>query len=92
MLADYPPREYPEPEVAPPKKGARGAPPPPKVDPKKAPPPKKKKKVPPFPTPDWAIALEAVVDTVKSLEQCVQQRENLELTPKFLENVKSVLE
>lgn len=51
MLADYPPREYPEPEPVQPKKGARGAPPP-KADPKAA--PKKKKKTPPFPTPEWA--------------------------------------
>lgn len=66
MLADYPIREYPEPEPLPQKKGARGAPP--KPDPKKAPPPKKKKKQPPFPTPEWALQLDAVVDTIKNLD------------------------
>jgi hypothetical protein len=75
MLEDYPPREYPEPELLPAKKGARGAPPP------KAPPPKKKgKKTPPFPTPDWALQLDAVVETVKNMETLVVDKANLELS------------
>ena len=54
MLLDYPEREYPEMEVFDPKK-KKGAPPK-KEEVKK----KKKKKEPPFPTPDWAIELDAV--------------------------------
>lgn len=53
MLQDYPQREYPEPEPL----DAKGKPI--KKDPKAK--PKKKKKEPPFPTPDWAIELDAVI-------------------------------
>ncbi len=56
MLLDYPEREYPEMEVFDPKK-KKGAPPK-KEEVKK---PKKKKKEPPFPTPEWALELDAVV-------------------------------
>lgn len=53
MLMDYPEREYPVVEVVDPKK-KKGK----KEEEKKK---KKKKKEPPFPTPDWASELEAVV-------------------------------
>ncbi len=56
MLLDYPEREYPEMEVFDPKKKGKQAPPK-KEEVKK----KKKKKEPPFPTPDWALELDAVV-------------------------------
>jgi hypothetical protein len=56
MLLDYPEREYPEMEMFDPKKKGKQAPPK-KEEVKK----KKKKKEPPFPTPDWAIELDAVV-------------------------------
>jgi hypothetical protein len=56
MLLDYPEREYPEMEIFDPKKKGKQAPPK-KEEVKK----KKKKKQPPFPTPDWAIELDAVV-------------------------------
>jgi len=59
------------------KKGQRA---PPKPDPKKAPPPKKKKKQPPFPTPEWALALDSVVETVKNLDTLLVDKVNLELS------------
>jgi ATP phosphoribosyltransferase len=52
MFLEYPEREYPEPEELDPKKKAK------KEEPKKK---KRKKKEPPFPTPEWANELEAVV-------------------------------
>jgi hypothetical protein len=51
MLLDYPEREYPVVEIVDPKKKKK------KDEEKKK---KKKKKEPPFPTPEWAIELEAV--------------------------------
>ena len=56
MLLDCPERESPEMEIFDPKKKGKQAPPK-KEEVKK----KKKKKEPPFPTPDWAIELDAVV-------------------------------
>ena len=56
MLLDYPEREYPEMEVFDPKNKGKKAPPK-KEEPKK----KKKKTEPPFPTPDWALELDAVI-------------------------------
>ncbi len=57
MLLDYPEREYPEvEEIDPKKKKAK------KEEEKKK--PKKKKKGPPFPTPEWALELDAVVTQV----------------------------
>jgi len=52
MLQDYPEREYPEPDDPNDKKSK---------DKKAAPPKKKKAKGPPFPTPEWAEELEAVI-------------------------------
>ena len=52
MLLDYPEREYPEPEEIDPKKKKN------KEEPKKK---KRKKKEPPFPIPEWATELEAVI-------------------------------
>jgi hypothetical protein len=51
MLQDYPIREYPEPEETDPKKKK-------KEEKKKV---KKKKKEPAFPTPEWALELDAVI-------------------------------
>ena len=71
MLHDYPERVYPE-EDDPNDKKAK--------DKKKAPPPKKrKKKEPPFPTPEWALELQAVIDKVKNMEQLVADKVNLKL-------------
>ena len=53
MLLDYPEREYPVVEVVDPKKKKAK-----KEEEKKK---KKKKKEPPFPTPEWAAELEAVI-------------------------------
>lgn len=58
MLLDYPEREYPEPEDPNEKKSKD----------KKAPPKKKKKKEPPFPTPEWAEELDAVIQKYKEME------------------------
>lgn len=58
MLVDYPQREYPEPEQL----DKNGKPIKKKDDPKVK---KKKKKEPPFPTPEWAIELQSVVNQVK---------------------------
>lgn len=76
MLLDYPEREYPEPEDPNDKN---------KKD-KKAP-KKKKKKEPPFDTPDWAIELEDVVNTVKAMEKLIGQRDNLKLSGEFIVQV-----
>ena len=54
MLLDYPERVYPDPVPL----DAKGKPIKQKEDPKKK--PKRKKKEPPFPTPDWALEIEAV--------------------------------
>lgn len=53
-MFDYPEREYPVPEPVDPKKKAK------KVDDKEKK-KKKKKKEPPFPIPEWAYELEAVI-------------------------------
>lgn len=55
MLLDYPEREYPEPEIIDPKKKKTAK----KEEEKKK--KKKKKKEPPFPIPEWATELEALV-------------------------------
>lgn len=83
LLFDYPPREYPEPEPL----DAKGKPL--KKDPKAK--PVKKKKGPPFPTPDWAIELDAVVQKVKLIEGLIAQAENLYLEKTFLADCDSVL-
>ena len=54
MLLDYPEREYPVPEPVDPKKKKAKAD---EKEKKK----KKKKKEPPFPIPEWATELEAVI-------------------------------
>ena len=76
MLQAYPERDYPEPEDPTAKKD------------KKAP-PKKKKKVPPFPTPDWAEELTAVIEKVKEMEQLSNDRQNLHLDDSFISGVSS---
>lgn len=79
MLLDYPEREYPEMEVFDPKK-KKGAPPK-KEEVKK---PKKKKKEPPFPTPEWALELDAVVAQVRNMESLLADADNLHLTAEFI--------
>jgi len=80
MLLDYPEREYPEMEVFDPKK-KKGAAPAKKEEVKK---PKKKKKEPPFPTPEWALELDAVIAQVRNMESLLADAENLHLTPEFM--------
>ncbi len=82
-MFDYPPREYPEPEPL----DAKGKPL--KKDPKAK--PVKKKKGPPFPTPDWAMELDAVVQKVKLIEGLIAQAENLYLEKTFLADCDAVL-
>lgn len=82
MLLDYPQREYPEMEIFDPKK-KKGAPAK-KEEVKK---PKKKKKEPPFPTPEWALELDAVVAQVRNMETLLADSENLHLTPEFIQKV-----
>lgn len=83
MLLDYPEREYPEMEIFDPKK--KGAKAPPKKEEVKK--PKKKKKEPPFPTPEWALELDAVVAQVRNMESLLADAENLHLTPEFMQKV-----
>jgi hypothetical protein len=80
-LQDYPIREYPEPEEVDPKNKGKKAPPPP-------PPKKKKKKEPAFPTPEWALELDAVVAKVKQMETLEQDKVNLKLDEDFCAQVK----
>ena len=79
MLQAYPEREYPEPEDPKEKKD------------KKAP-PKKKKKLPPFPTPQWAEELPAVIQKVKEMEQLTSDRVNLHLDDAFVKSVNMQLQ
>ena len=76
MLLDYPEREYPVVEVVDPKKKKSK-----KEEEKKK---KKKKKEPPFPTPEWATELEAVIAQVKNMENLMADAENLQLAPEFI--------
>jgi hypothetical protein len=69
MLLDYPEREYPVPEPVDPKKKKSKD----KEEKKK----KKKKKEPPFPIPEWATELEAVISQVHSMENLLADAENL---------------
>lgn len=83
MLLDYPERVYPEPEVVDPKAKK-------KVDKDKKV-KKKKKKEPAFPTPEWALELDAVINKVKSMEQLAGDRENLKLNDDFIKKVNEQL-
>ena len=78
MLIDYPVREYPEPEPL-----VNGKPA--KKDYKKT--KKKKKKEPPFPLPEWATELEAVMKQVRLIDQLSKQSQELHLTKDFLSTV-----
>jgi len=77
MLIGYPEREYPEPEDPNAKK---------KKDNKKAP-AKKKKKKDTFPTPEWALELDAVITKVKNMEQLANDKANLHLDDEFCKKV-----
>ena len=72
MLADYPEREYPEPEDPADKKKDKKAP------------PKKKKKGPAFPTPPWAEELSEVEKKVKSMRKLADDKDNLRLENDFI--------
>ena len=65
MLLDYPEREYPEVEVVDPKKKKSVK----KEEEKKK--KKKKKKEPPFPIPEWAGELDALIQQVHNMENLV---------------------
>lgn len=78
MLLDYPEREYPEPEEIDPKKKKS------KEEPKKK---KRKKKEPPFPIPEWATELEAVISQVNQMQSLISDRENLQLDEEFVSKV-----
>ena len=86
MLLDYPEREYPEMEVFDPKNKNKKAPPK-KEEVKK----KKKKKEPPFPTPEWALELDAVIAQVRNMESLLADADNLHLTPEFIQKVNGQL-
>lgn len=73
MLLDYPEREYPVVEAVDPKKKKQQAK---KEEEKKK---KKKKKEPPFPIPEWATELEALVTQIANMENLVADAENLSL-------------
>ena len=88
MLHQYPQREYPEPEPEDPKGNKRGQAK--KEEPKKK--KKKKKKEPPFPTPEWALELPAVIDTIKKIEVLIVDRDNLNLTEEFIKGVHTELD
>lgn len=79
MLLDYPERVYPEPEDPNDKKKNKA-------------PPKKKKKKDTFPTPDWAVELDAVVAKVKSMEQLAADKVNLKLDDDFCKQVHEQLQ
>lgn len=53
---------------------------------------KKKKKEPPFPTPEWAEDLDAVIKKVKEMEQLSQDRINLKLDDDFIVKVNEQLQ
>ena len=82
MLLDYPEREYPVPEPVDPKKKKA------KADDKEKK-KKKKKKEPPFPIPEWATELEAVIQQVHNMENLLADWENLHLNPEFIQKVNS---
>jgi hypothetical protein len=71
MLLEYPEREYPEVEIIDPK-GKKMK----KEEPKKK---KRKKKEPPFPIPEWATELEAMITQVGTMESLVADKQNLHL-------------
>lgn len=79
MLADYPEREYPEPEDPADKKKDKKAP------------PKKKKKGPAFPTPPWAEELSEVEKKVKSMRKLADDKDNLRLENDFIQKVNEQL-
>ena len=64
MLSAYPEREYPVEEVIDPKKKKMMKP---KEDEKKK--KKRKKKEPPFPIPEWAVELEALIAQVNTVKK-----------------------
>ena len=79
LLSAYPIREYPEPEPL----DKNGKP----LKKDKNEKPKKKKKEPAFPTPDWAIELDQVVQKTKLLEGLAQNAADIHLEKDFLQTV-----
>ena len=84
MLIDYPEREYPEPEVVDPKKKKMK-----KEEEKKK---KKKKKEPPFPIPEWATELDALISQIKNMENLIGDADNLHLDEEFIGRVQPQLQ
>ena len=78
MMLDYPEREYPVVEPVDPKKKKTAK----KEEEKKK--KKKKKKEPPFPIPEWATELEALITQVHSMENLMADAENLYLDEEFV--------
>ena len=54
-----------------------------KEEPKK----KKRKKEPPFPIPDWAGELDALIAKIKEMEALIADSENLSLEEEFIQKV-----
>ena len=81
MLADYPQREYPDPEPL----DAKGKPIKQKDDKKKA--KKKRKKEEKFPMPEWAVQLDDVQKTVRLISELAARAEELHLEKDFLDQV-----
>ena len=52
---------------------------------------KKKKKEPPFPIPEWATELEAVIQQVHNMENLMADWENLQLNTEFIQKVNAQL-
>jgi hypothetical protein len=82
-LTNYPVREYPAPEVKDPKKRA----PKKEEDKKKKGVVKKKKKEPPFPIPEWAKELTAVISEVSKMDSLVKKAETINLEQDFVKKV-----
>jgi len=87
MMHDYPEREYPIPEPVDPKN--KNKKPSEKDKEKKK---KKKKKEPPFPIPEWATELEALVSHVQQMENLLHDAEHLHLQQDFVQKVNSQLQ
>ena len=89
LFIDYPEREYPEEELADPRKpaGKDGK----KDAGKKTPMKKKRKKEPPFIYPEWAQDLTAVISEVQNMEHLVHNSEDLNLDEEFVKQVQEQL-
>jgi hypothetical protein len=85
MLMDYPEREYPEVEEVDPKKKKSSK----KEEEKKK--KKRKKKEPPFPTPEWALELEAVQSKVQKIQELATNAEDIFLEQEHVDKINDQL-